>query len=113
MGQIFNPPKEVVFPKWEENMSADQYREKTEAAIKNLQAWAKQNGKGSEAGEIVSFSVADGSAQYVVYSLRPVRLIHVPAYDGYEQPYAHRLTASDIRQKIEQSKLLQKILTRK
>jgi hypothetical protein len=94
-------------------MTADQYREKTEAAIKNLQAWAKQNGTGPEAGEIISFSVADGSAQYVVHSLRPVRLIHVPAYDKYEQPYVNRLTAKDIRQKIEQSKLLQKLLTRK
>lgn len=66
---------------------------------------------GSLVGEVVSFPYADGAAFYMVASLRPVALIHLPIGDAWRLPDAHErgLTAKDLRKHVESAKALSQI----
>jgi len=72
----------------------------------SLLTWLQSNGyKGKLTGEVVRFSVADGYAEYMVADKgRSCDLIHLPYWDAYQLPYAHRLTRKDIIQAIEVEK---------
>lgn len=67
--------------------------------------------KGELVGEVVSFPYADGAALYMVASLRPVALVHLPIGDAWRLSDAHErgLKAKDIRLNVESSKALQAI----
>jgi hypothetical protein len=62
--------------------------------------------KGKNVGEIVKFAVADGYAEYMVLSMRPMKLIHLPLGDAYQFPYVHLMTSSEITKKLESKKKL-------
>ena len=85
------------------------YGKKVQQYEKDIVAYAKKNGTCPEAGEIIYFGVCDGNACYVVLSLKPIKLIHLATYDGYQLPYANRLTASDIRKQVRRQKALDAI----
>lgn len=115
MGQVFNPPEGIDFPNWSDidpknGTTIEAYRDATKKTIERLQEYARQFGKGPEAGKIIKFTVGDGEAQYVVFSLKPVHLIYMPINGDYNYPYAHRLTASDIRKKIQLSEAIGNLL---
>jgi hypothetical protein len=57
--------------------------------------------------------VADGYAQYMVASLSPVELIHLPLWDAWQFDYAGRLTKKDIIEKINQRKAMEKLFSKK
>lgn len=44
----------------------------------------------------------------MVAGLKPVEIVHLPIMDGWDFQYANRLTAKDIREKIEQQKAIDK-----
>jgi len=50
--------------------------------------------------------MADGFAFYMVLSMRPLELMHIPLGDAYQFPYANRLTAKDIESKINSRRVL-------
>jgi hypothetical protein len=58
---------------------------------------------------VIQFPVADGYAQYMVASLSPVELIHLPLWDAWEYQYVERLTKKDIVEKINQRKAMDKL----
>ena len=99
MGKIYAAPKSIKVPNFANGI--DEYRKDCERYRNEIQKLAKDNGKGKYAGKIVSFPHADGYASYAVVSLSPVTLIHLADGDAYEFPYIHRMTASDIREKID------------
>lgn len=88
------------------------YTAATEAWVETVKAFAKTHGSGKLKGEEVRFQVADGYARYVVVSTSPTKLIHLPIYDAYQFPYAHRLTAADIREEIRRGKSLNALFGR-
>lgn len=102
MGKIYSHPESVgAPPRYDMKKSHDEnVKAETEWTEKVCQ-WAKQYGSGQYAGEIVRFSVADGYAMYVVVSLKPVKLIHLDLGDGYDFQYIDRLSANDIRNRID------------
>lgn len=59
------------------------------------------------AGKVVSFYVADGSAQYMVWTTKPLALLHLPLGDAYQIPDAHArgLRVSDIKDQVKRSSL--------
>lgn len=67
------------------------------------------------AGEIVRFGVADGYAEYMVYSVRPLALLHLETLDCYQIPEAHSrgLTLSDIKKMVEWEKNLSALFREK
>ena len=101
MGKVFAPPSSIKKPEF------------NVAYIEQVVTFAKANGKGKLAGEVISFPVADGSAQYVVYSTSPVVLIHLPIGDAWQYDYANRLNATDIKEKVRQSQAISKLFSAK
>jgi hypothetical protein len=106
MGKIYSGIKGIANPESGTPFDYTVYERQTEDYVRQVQDAARSQNKCPEAGEIISFSVCDGRAFYVVQSLRPVELIHLDIYDGYQYEYANRLTAKDIREKIRQNKVL-------
>ena len=86
----------------------------SERYIKELTNHIKDMGyKGKNVGEIIRFAVADGYAEYMVLSMKPLKLIHLPLMDTYEFPYVHLMTAKEITKKLEGQKLLENLLLAK
>lgn len=112
MGQIYKAPEEFKIPEIDTD-NIEGYWEACKKYQADIQAWARKNGSGPEAGEVVQFPVGDGAAVYVVFSLKPVKLIHIATGDAWDFPYVHRLTASDIRENIRQHKAMAKLFRRK
>jgi len=100
MGKVYAPPAEIGDFEFDYANDIKNWQ-KAEAEYTNkIVEFAKKNGTGDLRGKVISFGVADGSAVYVVYSLKPVALIHVPTGDAWRFPYVNRLTASDIRKQV-------------
>lgn len=112
MGKVYSPPQEVG-PEPQIggsiNFSFKKYHQECQEYVAKIVAYAKNNGSGDCAGKEIGFGVADGRARYIVFSLSPVKLIHVPTGDAYQFQYAHRLTAADIRKQIKQEAGLVKL----
>jgi hypothetical protein len=120
MGRIYTYPKEVgAPPNWRD--SINDYKKHVEAEntwLESLKAWCvKNNPKCEEAGRIISEPVADGSALYMVLSIKPVKLIHIPLGDAWEFRWAPRWTTKDIKQMVaareSMGKLIEKHLASK
>ena len=109
MGKVYTAPEGFETPKFND---MNTYSKRCDEYVAKLQAWAKENGSGPEAGKIVRFNVADGYAQYIVFSLKPVKLIHIDTMDAYQFQYANRLTAGDIREKIRQEEAMEKMFSK-
>lgn len=69
--------------------------------------------KGKNVGEVIQFPVADGYAQYMVVSMKPLQLMHLPLGDGWDYQFANRLTAVDVQQKIDSGKAIKKLVINK
>jgi hypothetical protein len=108
MGKIYSPPASIPVPKlnWED---IDAYEVANENFIKELRSFCRDRNKGTHVGEVIKFPVADGYAEYMVASLSPVELIHLPLWDAWEFQYVDRLTAQDIKEKISNEKKLAKL----
>lgn len=96
--QIYSPPEE--FPAPEFNWKAP-YEEQLKAElewIEKLAEWCRKHGKGPYAGKEIRDPVADSYAQYMIFSLRPLVLIHLPLGDAWRSRWDERWTAADVRQ---------------
>ena len=92
MGKVYaSPYKAPDFNTKDYNKACDDY-------VQKIKVWAKTKGHGPEAGKEIAFPVADGAARYIIFSLKPVQLIHIDIYDRYQFQYVHRLTAKDIKE---------------
>jgi hypothetical protein len=115
MGKVYGPPIEVgIAPRLDSrNETFQAYQTREDAYIGRVQEWARNNGNGTLAGELVSFPFADGHALYVILSLRPVTLIHLPVGDSWQYPHVERLTAKDIKEEVRRRKAISKLFGRK
>jgi hypothetical protein len=120
MAKIFAPPASIESPPSIEkfmsigaNFDLQGLEDAEEAWIKKLREWCIKNGSGQFAGEIVRYGVADGYAQYMVYKMRPLSLIHLPTRDGYHFDYADRWNATDIKQMVARQKAMAKLFGHK
>ena len=105
--KVYSPPEgfpEPEFKPWET------YQERVQEYTSKLKAWIMKNGKGKYRGEIVRFGVADGHAEYFVFSLSPLALIHNPVNDAYHFPYIDRLTSADIKHQVETQKAWERMV---
>jgi hypothetical protein len=110
--EIYNPPKEVPVPTFSFS-DREGSRKKEEQFLTDLKQWVKDKlhgGKEKEyIGEEIHFPVADGYARYMVASLKPVKLIHLPLGDAWNFEYAHKLNAKDVKEKIDGAKRIAEI----
>lgn len=105
MGKIYNAPKAVGQPPAIDFNNVNTYDNACEEWLKKLENYCIQNGEGKFRGKQINFPVADNYARYMVFSTKPVQLIHIDIWDGYQYPYAHRLTAKDIKEEVERAEL--------
>ena len=113
MGKIYAPPKEIEpAPRLRDFMIDGRFDSKKmdeaeEEWTDKLRDWCKKDSSDKYVGEIIRQGVADGCAQYMILSLRPLVLLHLPLGDGYQFQWAHRWTVSDIKMMIDQEKKMQ------
>ena len=107
--KIYSTPKEVELPKTTfQNVSEWEKLEKQ--YIQDLKKYIMSIGyKGKNVGEIIKFPVADGYAQYMVLSMRPLQLIHLELGDAWHFPQAHLMTTKEVNKKIDSEKSLAKL----
>ena len=108
MAKIYASPLEVKVPEfnWED---IEQYNKDCETYKENLKAFLLKRKNGKNVGEIIQFPVADGYAQYMVASLKPVELVHIPLWDAWDFQYVHLITAKEIQEQIAGQKALKKL----
>jgi hypothetical protein len=112
MAQIFLPPAELG-PEPTFSLDFKSYGPAEIEYVTKVKSWAKKNGSGSCRGEEIRFPVADGHARYVVFSLKPVTLIHLRVGEGLEYRHAKFLPASEIRLLVEQALRWKAVFSRK
>lgn len=98
MAQIYSPPEELQAPELNIKLSWEESDQQAQEWLEQLRQFCKDNGAGKYAGKIVRDQVADGYAKYMVFSLRPLILIHIPLGDAWHSQWSHRWTASDVRE---------------
>lgn len=106
MAKIYGGVQGLEVPKFNwENIEA--YRKACEKYVSDLRESLKgQNTTGKNVGEIIRFPVADGTAEYMVASMRPLELVHIGIGDGYQYPDVALYKAKDVQAKIDQQKKL-------
>lgn len=117
--KIFNPPSSLKQPNLslgggnvkdgisDYRKNCDKYMEDLKAILVKNAELKKQPTK--NVGEVVKFPVADSYAMYMVASMKPLQLVHIPLWDAWNYQYIERLTAKDIQQEIDNAKALEKL----
>ncbi len=114
MGKIFRAPSSVAMPSWDNKKTYEENvleENNYLAALKDMLTKRKPTQK--LVGEIIKFQVADGYAQYMVASMTPLELVHIPLGDAWDFHYAHRLTKKDVEEKIKNQKALEELFKKK
>lgn len=99
--KLYALPDEVAAPKFDFK-TADSYEDKVEQHKADAKAWLIANGwSGKHTGRIVSFPVADGSAQYMIAhagprSGRSTSIFHLPYLDGYHYRGAEKFSFKEL-----------------
>lgn len=113
MAKIFSAPEEVKAPKLDFN-DVKNWKANDEKYIQELKSHIQSLGyTGKNVGEVIQFPVADGYAQYMVASMKPLQLIHLPLGDAWDWQYAHLLTAKEVQEKIDQDKAWKEMIAKK
>lgn len=73
-------PGEDYHERWQ------RYEREEQAYIKAIQDLARKNGKHEALGTIVRFPYADGYAQYVLWKVKPLQLVHLAVGDAWDLP---------------------------
>lgn len=111
MAKAFSSPVEYTFP-----TDFKQWQEHDAAYIEAVRDELHERGYNEEyTGSVIRFPIADGYAQYMVASMKPLRLVHLPIGDAWQIPVAHMrgLRADEVKARIGYEKNLDAIFGRK
>ena len=110
--KVYSAPKEIKQPNYSFN-NRENWDSEEKQFVADLKTHLEQLGyKGKNFGEIIQFPVADGYAQYLVASMKPLALVHLPLGDAWDWQYAHLLTAKEVQQKIDHNKALEALFSK-
>jgi hypothetical protein len=56
--------------------------------------------------------MGDGYALYAILSLKPVKLVHLPAGDAWDSPFARRASATMIKTQVDGDARIEKLFSR-
>lgn len=110
--RIYATPKEVQKPKMD-FMNFGKYREDVKKYVNDIAEFCKKHSKEPLAGKTFSFPVADGKAEYMLLSLKPLKVIHLDIYDEYQYEGVQWMKAKDVVDKINQQEKLNKLFSKK
>lgn len=113
MIKIFKAPSQVKLPEISFE-HINQYQDDCDVYIEELKALLQRGmPKGKNVGEIIKFPVADGYAQYMVASMKPLQLVHIDLWDGWHFEFIHLITSKEVQLKIDQEKKLKELFGNK
>ena len=113
MAKVFLLPSGFEAPEfdWQD---IDKYQKDCAEHTEKIKQWClNRNPTQKNVGEVIRFQVADGYAEYMVASTKPVELIHLPYMDGYQSETAPLMTAKAIQDKIDQALAMAKLFSKK
>lgn len=112
MATIYSPPSQIPVPEldWK---NINNYETDCDEYKQRLKDYLLAVRKGKNIGEIIRFPVADGYAEYMVASMKPAELIHLPLGDAWQFQYAHLLNAKEIQEEIDRQKALKELFSKK
>ena len=87
------------------------WRQDDERYISKCRDLCRANGDHPLLGQVVRWQRADGYAEYMVFNIEPLELIHLPLGDAYEveAPLIRGLERQDIEEMIEREDRIRKI----
>ena len=107
MAEVYSVLDSVALPKFPQPYNHEEYQKNEDKYIADIKKELKSMGyKGKNFGEILKFQVADSYAEYMVVSMRPLKLMHLPLGDAYSFEYAHLLTSKEVNEQIKRQKAL-------
>ena len=111
MAKVYLLPDDFQAPdfNWQD---IEKYTKDCVEHTERLKKWCIERNDQKNVGAVIKFQVADGYAEYMVAATKPVQLIHLPYWDGYQSEFAHLMTAKAIQQKIDQEIALAKIFSK-
>jgi hypothetical protein len=110
MAKIYSSPITEPTLDWQ---NPNDWQTKEEGFKADLKAkLLERNPKGKNVGEVIKFQVADGYAEYMVASMKPMELIYLNLLDGYQSEFAHLMTAKAVQDKLNQQIALDKIFSK-
>ncbi len=77
------------------------WREDEKKYREEVRAFCIKHSKGKNVGETIRFQHADGYAEYMVFSMKPLKLIHLNVGDAWDSPYAELVTPKKVDEMIE------------
>ena len=113
MGKVYAAPAECKVPQitFGGRFDWDTYNKACDKFTADVVAWAKAHSRDPLAGEILRFAVADGHAEYVVLSTKPVKLIHLEVGDAWHFQHIGLMTAAAIKKQVKAEKKWAKMFT--
>lgn len=118
VAKVYDPPEGLDAPEFGDfqtdgRYDTDGYFKAVEEHREKLAQWCRDNASSPSdlIGKTIRFQVADGYAQYMVCSTRPLELLHLDYVDGYEaDPILLRgLTLTDVKDLVGRAERLAEI----
>ena len=110
MAKVFLLPNGFEAPKFDWQ-NIEQYEKDCLELVERLKKWCIERNNQKNVGEIIKFQVADGYAEYMVASTKPVELVHLPFWDAWQSETASLMTAKAIQDKIDQKIAMAKLFS--
>lgn len=108
MAKVFLLPDGFEAPEFDWQ-NIEKYQKDCAEHTAKLKEWClNRNSEQECVGEVIRFPVADGYAEYMVAAIKPVQLLHLPYMDAYQSETAPLMTATAIKEKVRQTKALEK-----
>lgn len=114
---IYAPPSKIKVPNSSDYMLSSGFDNKAylkaeKEYIEAIRKLCEENYSGKYVGKIARFPVADGYAEYMIASLRPLKVIHLPIGDAYRYPYAERLHSKDFKATVDSQEAMERIFSK-
>lgn len=94
-----------------EDWISGNWEKKEEQYVSQVREVCKKNAKGSCIGEVIKIPHADSYAYYMVYSLKPLVLIHLPLGDCWHSEFAELLTVKKVVEMVQRERGLKKLFS--
>lgn len=120
MATIYSAPKEIKVPEfnWKD---LEQYRKDQEQYLTEMKTFIKTKLSHLEkveankefVGESILIPHADGHAHYMVVSVKPPIMVHIPLGDCWDSPHAGLYTSKAIKDSINSRRKMDQLFKKK
>ena len=110
--EVFATPEEIKNPVTNlKDIKA--WKEDEERYINEVREFCKSESDcdSDYVGKIAKFQVADGYAEYMVFSIKPLELLHLDVGDAWDYQHIERLKVKDIKENIDRQEKLAKLFS--